>query len=228
MRAHSLVVENVALVSPPPNGEPDQLRQHQVQQLANLLRPCLGVSRARLVAHRLLERFGSLSEALAAPEGRLIEIAGVGHNTARHLVDIMQVAMTIAQTRIPLDRPLLSCWSELIAYCHVVMAFEPVEKFRILFLDVKNRLIADEVQQVGTVNHTSVYTREVIKRALELSASALILVHNHPAGDPAPSAADVRMTREIDAACKVLSLTLHDHIIIAKSGHASLRALKLI
>ncbi len=107
------------------------------------------------------------------------------------------------------------------------MAFEPVEQFRILFLDKKNRLIADEVQQVGTVDHTPVYPREVIRRALELSATALILVHNHPSGDPAPSSADVRMTREISDAAKGIGIIVHDHIIIGRAGHASLRALKL-
>ncbi len=108
------------------------------------------------------------------------------------------------------------------------MAYETIEQFRILFLDKKNRLIADEVQQVGTVDHTPVYPREVIRRALELSSTALILVHNHPSGDPAPSSADVRVTRDIVEAAKPLGITLHDHIIIGKSGHASLRGLKLI
>lgn len=108
------------------------------------------------------------------------------------------------------------------------MAFENIEQFRLLFLDKKNRLIADEVQQRGTVDHTPVYTREVIKRTLELSATAIILVHNHPSGDPSPSAADVQMTRAIVDVAKPLGITVHDHIIIGKSGHASLRGLKLI
>ncbi|MNL52664.1 hypothetical protein D3C87_1758580 [compost metagenome] len=108
------------------------------------------------------------------------------------------------------------------------MAFESIEQFRILFLDKKNRLIADEVQQTGTVDHTPVYPREVIKRSLELSATALILVHNHPSGDPTPSSADIRMTREIADIAKPLGIVLHDHIIVGKSGHASLRGLKLI
>lgn len=108
------------------------------------------------------------------------------------------------------------------------MAYETIEQFRILFLDKKNRLIADEVQQTGTVDHTPVYPREVIKRTLELSATALILVHNHPSGDPAPSSADVRMTKEIADIAKPLGITLHDHLIIGKAGHTSLRGLKLI
>ena len=116
----------------------------------------------------------------------------------------------------------------MIDYCHSQMAFESIEHFRVLFLDKKNRLIADEVQQTGTVDHTPVYPREVIKRSLELSATALILVHNHPSGDPAPSAADIRMTKEIADVAKPLGIVLHDHIIIGKSGHASLRGLRLI
>jgi DNA repair protein RadC len=126
------------------------------------------------------------------------------------------------------ERPILTSWSALIEYCRATMAYESVEQFRIIFLDKKNRLIADEVQQVGTVDHTPVYPREVIRRTLELSASALILVHNHPAGDPSPSAADVRMTREIAEIAKQMGITLHDHIIIGRAGHVSMRGLKLM
>ena len=113
-------------------------------------------------------------------------------------------------------------------YCRAAMAFEDVEQLRILFLDKKNRLIADEVQQVGTVDHTPVYPREVIRRSLELSATALILVHNHPSGDPTPSTADIQMTRQIADVAKPLGITLHDHIIIGRAGHASFRSLRLI
>ena len=124
--------------------------------------------------------------------------------------------------------PILSSWAALIDYCRSQMAFEDIEQFRILFLDKKNRLIADEVQQKGTVDHTPVYPREVIKRTLELSATALILVHNHPSGDPSPSTADVQMTRQINDIAKPLGITVHDHIIIGKSGHVSMKALRLI
>jgi DNA repair protein RadC len=123
--------------------------------------------------------------------------------------------------------PILSSWTQLIDYCTAHMAYESIEQFRVLFLDKKNRLIADEVQQTGTVDHTPVDPREVIKRALELSATAVILVHNHPSGDPSPSSADVRMTRQIADIGKSMGITLHDHIIVGKSGHASLRSLKL-
>jgi DNA repair protein RadC len=125
-------------------------------------------------------------------------------------------------------RPVLSSWSAVIDYCRAAMAFAEKEQFRLLFLDKRNALIADEVQQSGTVDHTPVYPREVVKRALELSASALILVHNHPSGDPSPSAADIKMTKEIAEVAKPLGITVHDHIIVGREGHASLKGLRLI
>ena len=125
-------------------------------------------------------------------------------------------------------RPVLASWSAVIDYCRAAMAFSEKEQFRLLFLDKRNALIADEVQQSGTVDHTPVYPREVVKRALELSASALILVHNHPSGDPSPSAADVKMTKEIAEVAKPLGIIIHDHIIVGRDGHASLKGLRLI
>jgi DNA repair protein RadC len=125
-------------------------------------------------------------------------------------------------------RPVLSSWSAVIDYCRTAMAFAEKEQFRLLFLDKRNALIADELQQSGTVDHTPVYPREVVKRALELSASALILVHNHPSGDPSPSAADIRMTKEIAEVAKPLGIVIHDHIIVGREGHASLKGLRLI
>jgi DNA repair protein RadC len=113
-------------------------------------------------------------------------------------------------------------------YCRTTMAFADIEQFRLLFLDKRNALIADEVQQSGTIDHTPVYPREVVKRALELSATALILVHNHPSGDPTPSSADIRMTREIIDVAKPLGITIHDHIIVGREGHASFKGLRLI
>ncbi|HYI89987.1 MAG TPA: DNA repair protein RadC, partial [Beijerinckiaceae bacterium] len=126
------------------------------------------------------------------------------------------------------ERTVLSSWDAVLEYCRAAMAFESREQFRILFLDKKNGLIAEEVQQSGTVDHTPVYPREVVKRALELSASAVILVHNHPSGDPTPSAADVAMTREIIDVAKPLGIAVHDHIIVGRDGHASLKGLRLI
>ena len=152
------------------------------------------------LAKALLSRFGSFSEVLAAPAARLIEVEGVGEAVALHLKLIQAAAQRFA--REPLrQRPLSTPGAAVIDYCRAAMAFEEREQFRILFLDKKNMLIADEVQQSGTVDHTPVYPREVVKRALELSATAIILVHNHPSGDPTPSRADIQMTRH-DHRCR--------------------------
>ena len=180
------------------------------------------------LAKDLLARFGSFSAVLGAAPERLHEFPGLGEITISGLKVVQAVAQRYARDRIVPDMPILGSWSALIDYCRSQMAFEQVEQFRILFLDKKNRLIADEVQQTGTIDHTPVYPREVIKRSLELSATAVILVHNHPSGDPAPSAADVQMTRAIGDIAKPLGITVHDHIIIGKAGHASLKGLKLI
>lgn len=178
------------------------------------------------IAKAMLDRFGSFSEALSAPPHLIAEIEGLGPTAAADLKVIVAAAQRFARDQIP-DRPVLGSWSELVDYCRSKMAFETREQFRILFLDKKNRLIADEVQQVGTVDHTPVYPREVIRRTLELSATALILVHNHPSGDPSPSSADVQMTKAIADIARPLGITLHDHVIIGRSGHTSMRGLKL-
>lgn len=178
------------------------------------------------IAKALLREFGTLAEALNAQPERLKEIKGIGKSTIVDFQIVRCVASSMLQSGIR-EKPLLSSWSAVIEYCHAAMAFEDREQFRILFLDKKNRLIRDEVQQIGTVDHTPVYPREVIKRALELSATAIILVHNHPSGDPTPSSADIEMTRKIDEVASSLGITVHDHIIIAKDGHASLKAQQL-
>ena len=156
------------------------------------------------------------------------EFDGLGEVTISHLKVFRAAAVRFARDQILTDQPILSSWSSLIDYCRSAMAFEDVEQFRVLFLDKRNRLIADEVQQTGTVDHTPVYPREVIKRALELSATAIILVHNHPSGDPSPSSADVAMTRQILEIAKPMGIALHDHVIIGRNGHASLKGMKLI
>lgn len=179
------------------------------------------------IAKALMDRFGSFSEVLGAPAKLLEEVDGLGPMAATDLKVILAAAQRFSRDGIR-NRPVLASWNELIDYCHSQMAFEEKEQFRILFLDKKNMLIADEVQQVGTVDHTPVYTREVIKRTLELSATAIILVHNHPSGDPTPSSADIRMTKAIIDVAKPLGITVHDHVIIGKSGHISFRAQKLI
>jgi len=178
------------------------------------------------LAKQLMARFGSFAEVISAPPERLREVKGVGASTILDLQVIKASAEAFIAGEVR-EKPLLSSWSSVIDYCRAAMAFETIEQFRILFLDKKNRLICDEVQQTGTVDHTPVYPREVVKRALELSATALILVHNHPSGDPTPSRADIEMTKTIAEVASSLGITVHDHIIIAKEGHASLKGLKL-
>ena len=179
------------------------------------------------IAKALIARFGSLAEVLNAPRRRLTEVAGVKDAVALDLsivAAINQRAMRSAVRR----REVLSSWAAVLDYCTAAMAHESREQFRILFLDKKNALIADEVQGTGTVDHTPVYPREVVRRALELSATAIILVHNHPSGDPTPSRADIEMTRTIAEVARPLGIELHDHIIIGKAGHASLKGLRLL
>jgi DNA repair protein RadC len=180
------------------------------------------------LAKRLLKAFGSFSAVLSAPRERLAEFELFGPVTLTNFKAFHAAAQRFGRDSVFEEKPILSSWSALIDYIRTAMAYEPIEHFRILFLDKKNRLIADEVQQSGTVDHTPVYPREVIKRCLELSATALILVHNHPSGDPTPSSADVQMTRQIADIAQPMGIVLHDHIIIGRSGHASLRALKLL
>ena len=179
------------------------------------------------LAKRLIARFGSFAEVLAAPPDRLREIEGVGQAVALDLKLLETAARRLSRGAVA-KRTVLSSWSAVLEYCRTAMAFEPTERFRLLFLDKRNALIADEVQGIGTVDHTPVYPREVVRRALELSASAVILVHNHPSGDPTPSQADILMTREIVAITKPLGIAVHDHIIVGRDGHASLKGLKLI
>jgi DNA repair protein RadC len=179
------------------------------------------------LAKALLLRFGSFAEVIAAPRARLLEVKGVGESVANHLKIVEAAAHRLAKTSV-IGRPALSSWTALLDYCTAAMARSQNEEFRILFLDRKNVLIADEVQNRGTVDHTPVYPREIIKRALELSASAIILVHNHPSGDPTPSKADILMTREIVTAAKALGLAVHDHLVIGRTGHASFKSLGLL
>ena len=179
------------------------------------------------LAKRLLERFGTFADVINAPPERLKEVNGIGDGVITQLKVIRAAALRLTRSSI-MQRPLLGSWNAVLQYCQAAMGFEAREQFRILFLDRKNRLIADEVQQEGTVDHTPVYVREVVKRALELSASAIILVHNHPSGDPTPSRADIDMTKQIVEAAKPLGITIHDHVIVGRQGHASLKALRLL
>ena len=175
------------------------------------------------LARRLIDAFGDLNGVLAAPVPRLHGMGGVGEAVICELKVVEAAAHRMARARV-LGRHVVSSWQALIDYCHTTMAHREVEHVRILYLDRKNTLIADEEQARGTVDHVPVYPREVVKRALELNASALILVHNHPSGDPTPSRADIDMTLAIAAAAEALSITIHDHIIIGRSRELSFRS----
>jgi DNA repair protein RadC len=179
------------------------------------------------MAKALLTRFGSLGAVLRAPEHLLREVTGIGPEAALDLRLIGVVAERALKADV-IGSEILSSWKSVLDYCKAAMAHETREQLRILFLDKKNALIRDEIQQTGTVDHTPVYPREVIRRALELSATAIILVHNHPSGDPTPSRADIEMTKVIVETGKPLGITVHDHIIIGKKGHASMKGLQLI
>jgi DNA repair protein RadC len=179
------------------------------------------------LAKSLIATFGSFAEVIAAPPQRLAEIKGLGDAAIVELKIVQGAANRLARGQVK-KRPLLSSWSNVLDYCRTAMAFADKEQFRILFLDKRNQLIADEVQQTGTIDHTPVYPREVVKRALELSATAVILVHNHPSGDPTPSRADIQMTQSIIDVAKPLGISVHDHIIVGKEGHASFKGLRLI
>lgn len=179
------------------------------------------------LAKELIATFGGFAQTLAAPIERLTEIKGVSDSVAQELKIVQAAAVKLAQARV-LKRPVISSWDALLSYCRAAMADEKTELFRILFLDKKNILIADEVQQRGTVDHTPVYPREVVKRALELGASAIILVHNHPSGDPTPSNADIEMTKQIVSAAKALHIGVHDHLVIGHEHHASFKSLGLL
>ncbi len=207
------------------DGGSDALPDYELLEL--ILFQAIRRADTKPLAKALLKEFGSFSEVLAAPEARLLEVDGVGEAVVHHLKVTHAAALRYARepTR---KRPLLDSWSAVIAHCKAAMAYEPIEQFRILFLDRKNMLIADEVQQHGTIDHTPVYPREVVKRALELSATAIILVHNHPSGDPTPSRADIEMTKQVVDTAAPLGIAIHDHIIIGRDGHVSLKGLKLM
>ena len=179
------------------------------------------------LAKKLIEKFGSFAEVISATPKRLKDEGGLSDASIATLKIVEAAAQRLLQKRTR-GQEALSSGNAVLDYVRAAQAFAAKEQFRILFLDKKNQVIADEVQQQGTVDHTPVYPREVVKRALELSATAIILVHNHPSGDPTPSQADIEMTRQIASVAKPLGIALHDHIIVGRDGHASLKGLKLI
>jgi len=199
---------------------PEALADHEMLEMVLFL--ALPRRDTKPIARALLSRFGSYARAIAAPIQDLRRIEGLGEAGTAALKLVQGSALRLMRADV-IDRPVLSNWDKLIEYLNAALARETVEQFRVLYLDTRNRLLADEAQARGTVNHTPVYPREVVKRALELYATAIILVHNHPSGDPAPSEADVLMTREVKAAAGVLSILLHDHIIMGNGRWMSFR-----
>ncbi len=190
--------------------------------LTTLLRP----SHAKTCASALLQSFPSIGHVITAEQAQLRAFGLTGHDIAVFRL-VREIACRMARAEVR-SRPVLGNWQALIAYLQTAMAYEQIEQFRILFLDRKNNLIADEVQQRGTVNHTPVYPREVMKRALILNASALIVAHNHPSGDPKPSREDIETTRELKAAANALEVELHDHLVIGHGKHVSFKSLGLL
>lgn len=207
------------------NHGDDVLADYELLEL--LLFRTIARADTKPLAKALLNRFGSFAGVLGAEPQLLREVAGCGEAVAQDIKLLNACARRSGKSEI-MKKDVLDSWSKVIAYCMTSMAYENREQFRILFLDKKNRLIADEIQQIGTVDHTPVYPREVIKRALELSSTALILFHNHPSGDATPSRADIDMTKVIISIASPLNIAVHDHIIIGKAGHISMRGLGLI
>ncbi len=199
---------------------PEALLDHELLEMVLFL--ALPRRDTKPIARALLARFGSFANAIAAPLQELREVEGLGEAGAAALRTVQAAALRLARAEV-MDRPVLDNWDRLLAYLTAALTRERVEQFRVLFLDTRNRLIADEAQARGTVNHTPVYPREVVKRALELQATALILVHNHPSGDPTPSRADLEMTQEIKAAATSLGIVLHDHLVVGNGRHLSFR-----
>ncbi len=207
------------------DGGPDAIPDYELLEL--VLFRVFPRGDTKPIAKRLMTKFGSFAEIINAPRERLAEVDGVGERVVDELKLVRAAALRLMRGEI-MGRQVLGTWAAVIDYCKAAQGFDNTELFRILFLDKKNQLIADEVQQRGTVDHTPVYIREVMKRALELASTAIILVHNHPSGDPTPSRADIDMTKQIMDAAKPLGVVVHDHIIVGRNGHASLKQLRVI
>lgn len=206
-------------------GGPGALPDYEMLELVLYL--ALPRGDVKPLAKRLITRFGSYAEVLSANPAALKEVDGVGDAVVAALRTVRDGAVRLIRDEL-MDKPVLSSWQALLDYCRAAMAREAAEQFRLLYLNRKNVLIADEVQQVGTVDQTAVYPREVVKRALELGATAIIMVHNHPSGDPTPSQGDIEMTREVQAAGERLGIVLHDHVVVGRDGAASFKTLGLL
>lgn len=204
---------------------PEALPDYELLEL--LLAAAIPRKDVKPIAKALITRFGSFADVIGADYSALLQAGGLGPSSATLLKVVREAAVRV--TRAPvLDRPVLTTWEQLLDYCRAAMATLATEQFRLLFLDRKNVLIADELQQKGTVDHTPLYSREVVKRALELQASAVIMVHNHPSGDPTPSRADIEMTKAVREALAALGILLHDHLVVGRKGHISFKSLALL
>ena len=203
----------------------DTLADYEVLEM--LLFPANRRGDTKPLAKSLLKRFGSVAEVLTAPAERLREIDGIGDGAVAALKIVETAARRLTHDHVR-KRPLMGSFKEVITYCRTTIGFSEREIFRVLFLDKRNGLIADEIQGEGTIDHTPVYPREVIRRALELGATAIILAHNHPSGDPTPSAADIRMTQQIAVIAETMGISVHDHLIVGRHGHTSFKSLQLI
>lgn len=212
------------------NAAPNVLPDYELLEL--LLAGCLPRVDTKPLAKALINHFGDLGEVMHANVDTLADFPRTGkaklsRASATHLKAVAEAGLRLSKLKI-LNRPIITAWDQLIDYCNAAMGREGIEQFRLLYLDHKNTLIADEVQQKGTIDHTPVYPREVLKRALELNCSAVIMVHNHPSGDPTPSKADIDMTRNVQSALRAAGISLHDHLIIGRRGHTSFKSSGLI
>ena len=204
---------------------PDSLADYELMEL--LLGQAIPRIDVKPLAKDLLRRFHSFAAVVAAEPAELLKVPGMGEAAVAALKTVRAAALLMTRQELT-ERPVIANWQSLLDYCHANLAEEKIEQFHLLFLDGRNALIAHEKQQTGTVNHAPVYPREVAKRALELGARAIIMVHNHPSGDPTPSRDDVAITKACAAALEKLDILLHDHVVIGRKGHASLRSLGLI
>jgi len=233
---HTMAPPAIELSQPHYHGHRERLRtrasEHgfralaEYEQLELILFQALPRQDVKPLAKALLERFGSLSGVLSAPSSELGRFPRVGDSVLRLFQLLQDVAVVLAQQKVQ-QRDILGSWDKVIQYCQLKMQHKTIEEFHVLFLDRKNGLLADEVQQIGTVDQAPVYPREVVKRALELGASAIIMVHNHPSGDPTPSRADISITKKVIEAAAQLDISVHDHVIIGRQGHTSMRSLGL-
>jgi DNA repair protein RadC len=207
------------------SGGPDALADYELLEL--ILFMAIPRRDVKPLAKDLIKRFDTLAGVLNAPLSALQDFDGISETSAITLKSVTAAAHRMLRQEV-MNKPLLNNWTRLTEYCRATLGHENKEHFRLLFLNHKNELIADEIQQTGTIDHTPVYPREVVKRALELDATALILCHNHPSGDTTPSTDDIKMTNAVSDAAEAMGIKVHDHIIVSKKGIASFRAMKLI